>query len=108
MSLKRDMAERVVVAEIAVQRNPDLEPLDRVARRQDIVERALGEYGRLVATARGAIEQGYKDDQHLLDWICANWLERASRVHAELLLDPESGPKAAMRRAMAAEQEAAA
>jgi hypothetical protein len=108
MSLKTDLAERVVASWAAVLRNPDLRAADKVQRAQDIVERALGDYGEAAASSRGSIEQGYRDDRELLEWLCYDWSLRASRVHAEVLLDPESGVKAAIRRARAATREVAA
>lgn len=109
MALKTDLAEGVVASYAAARRaQPEMSGADRAQRLQDLVEGALERYGQAIGAGRGAIDQGYREDRRLLDWLAGNWVARASRVHAELLLDPESGTRAAMRRAMQAEQEVAA
>lgn len=108
MPLHVDLAERVISAQAAVRRDPDLQPPDKVQKQQDIIAKALLEYGRTVACSRGAIDTGYRDDRELMDWVAGDPVARNSAAHTEFLLDPESGWRAALRRARAAKSEAAA
>jgi hypothetical protein len=102
MSIKTDIAERVVAAESLARRDQSLSREDRMAQCQRIVELGLADYGRVVATRQDRIGTEYRSDRAMLEWLSGDDVcVRVTRVLLQYVRHPEAGLRAAIEAVMA-------